>query len=100
MLQIIYITAFTVLSLFAVTNLIRSMIAIAQNESQSQPRSYANSQSSSPNKIISKKFIHPELLDENGNLTDEPLLVMRSFSFDDARSRLDALYESSPSIES
>lgn len=102
MLQIIYITAFTVLSLFAVTNLIRSMIAIAQNESPTQSRSYTNAQRPRPhqNAMISKKFIHPELLDENGNLTDEPLLVMRSFSFDDARSRLDALYESSPSIES
>ena len=38
------------------------------------------------------KNIHPELLDEDGNVTDEPLLVIRSANLEDARQRLDALY--------
>lgn len=88
MLQILYIVAFTALSLFAVVNLIRSMVSLAQNDVKSQR--YATRRATS-------RTIHPELLDASGNLTNEPLLVMRSFSVDDARSRLDALYESSPS---
>jgi Protein of unknown function (DUF2973) len=97
MLQILYIVAFTVLSLLAVTNLIRSMISLAQNEAKSQS-SYGNR-----NKAIATKnrqFIHPELLDANGNIIDEPLLVIRSMGVEDARSRLDALYESSPGSDS
>ncbi|NKB17062.1 MAG: DUF2973 domain-containing protein [Pseudanabaena sp. CRU_2_10] len=97
MLQILYIVAFTALSLLAVTNLIRSMISLAQNEAKS-PNSYAK-----PTKAISPRnnqFIHPELLDANGNIIDEPLLVIRSMGVEDARSRLDALYESSPGSDS
>jgi hypothetical protein len=41
---------------------------------------------------------HPELLDETGRVINEPLLVMRSMSVDDAREQLDALFESSPGI--
>jgi hypothetical protein len=97
MLQILYIVAFTALSLFAVTNLIRSMISLAQNE--------VKSQNHHPNgrRLITPKpnqFIHPELLDESGNLIDEPLLVIRSVGVEDARSRLDELYESSPGYDS
>lgn len=43
---------------------------------------------------------HPELLDENGRMIDEPLLVMRSMSVEDAREQLDAIYKSSPGGES
>ena len=39
---------------------------------------------------------HPELLDEYGNIVNEPLLVMRSLTVQDAREQLDALYKSSP----
>lgn len=100
MLQIVYIVAFTVLSLLAVTNLIRSMISLAQNEAKSQ-NSYANR--ANRTKAISSRtgqFIHPELLDASGNIIDEPLLVIRSMGVEDARLRLDALYESSPGSES
>jgi hypothetical protein len=90
MLQILYIVAFTALSLFAVSNLIKSMIALAQTEVKS-----TNRMARRP-----KPTIHPELFDENGNVTDEPLLVMRSLNFDDARSRLDAIYNSSPNPDS
>jgi hypothetical protein len=87
MLQILYIVAFTALSLFAVVNLIRSMISLGQSEVIGKQRRPIRRD---------MRNIHPELLDESGNITNEPLLVMRSMSFDDARSRLDALYESSP----
>jgi hypothetical protein len=42
------------------------------------------------------KVLHPELLDDTGNLINEPLLVMRSLSVQDARNQLDNLYKSSP----
>ncbi|MGB3137634.1 MAG: DUF2973 domain-containing protein, partial [Nodosilinea sp.] len=35
---------------------------------------------------------HPELLDQDGQVIHEPLLVMRSISVKDAREQLDALY--------
>jgi hypothetical protein len=90
MLQILYIVAFTVLALFAVSNLIKSMIALAQTEVKT-----TNRMSRRP-----RPTIHPELIDVNGNVIDEPLLVMRSLNFDDARSRLDAIYNSSPNSDS
>ena len=40
---------------------------------------------------------HPELLDESGQLINEPLLVIRSLTVEDARQQLDAIYNSSPS---
>ncbi|MEO8891440.1 MAG: DUF2973 domain-containing protein, partial [Coleofasciculaceae cyanobacterium] len=39
---------------------------------------------------------HPELLDDMGNPINEPLLVMRSMTVEDAREQLDALFNSSP----
>ncbi|AFY69235.1 hypothetical protein Pse7367_0935 [Thalassoporum mexicanum PCC 7367] len=94
MLQILYITAFTALSLLAVRSLFKSMISLAQSEARviRKPR-YPHNQYQS---VTAPRAIHPELLDEDGNVTDEPLLVMRSLSFEDARDRLDRLYESSP----
>jgi len=38
---------------------------------------------------------HPELLNDSGDVINEPLLVMRSISIKDAREQLNALYESS-----
>ncbi|NUN66597.1 DUF2973 domain-containing protein [Pseudanabaena biceps] len=89
MVQIIYILAFTVLSIFAISNLIRSMIALSQNDS----RSYQNIR----NRRTSPQFTHPELWDKDGQYIDEPLMVIKSINVDDARSKLDALYNSSPS---
>ena len=37
-----------------------------------------------------------EEYDEQGQVINEPLLVMRSVSVEDARQKLDALYDSSP----
>jgi len=38
---------------------------------------------------------HPELLDDSGNIVNEPFLVMRSINVEDAREQLDALYKAS-----
>ncbi|NJK35485.1 MAG: DUF2973 domain-containing protein [Oscillatoriales cyanobacterium SM2_2_1] len=81
--QILYITAFTILSLLAMTNLIRSMVALSRSERTKDVRRPAT-------------VSHPELLDEFGNVTTEPLLVLKSLSIEDARTRLDELYNASP----
>ena len=98
MLHLIYILAFTVIALLAVSNLIRSLITLSAETQKFYPPNYKNSPTKSPqNKKVSRQEVHPELLDEQGKVIEEPLLVMRSVSVDDARSRLDALYEASPS---
>ncbi len=85
MLQLLYIVAFTVLALLAMANLIRSLLTLGI-ESQRQT-------ASSRVRTVS----HPELLDSDGQVIDEPLLVMRSLSVEDARAQLDAIYRESPS---
>lgn len=98
MLHLIYILAFTVIALLAVSNLIRSLITLSAETQKFYPPNYKNSAAkSTQNKKVSRQEVHPELLDEQGKVIEEPLLVMRSVSVDDARSRLDALYEASPS---
>ncbi|MFN3361847.1 MAG: DUF2973 domain-containing protein [Pseudanabaenaceae cyanobacterium] len=82
MLQILYIVAFSILLLFAIGNLVRSMIALSHRQVENVPNPV--------------RAIHPELLDRDGNLTQEPLLVVKTLDLDAMRSRLDALYESSP----
>ena len=89
MLQIIYLIAFTILAFLAIGNLIRSLIGFSMDASQ--PKGIAN-----PNfqgyRYRTGVVPHPELLDEMGNVTNEPLLIMKSISIEDARARLDALY--------
>ena len=93
MLQLIYILAFTAIALLAVSNLIKSLVTLSAETQKFYPPSYGNSK-----KTVSKsQSFHPELLDEQGKVIEEPLLVMRSVSVDDARSRLNALYDASPS---
>ncbi|MFM2302820.1 MAG: hypothetical protein RLZZ135_223 [Cyanobacteriota bacterium] len=91
MLQIIYLIAFTILAFLAIGNLIRSLIGFSMDASQ--PRSSAN-----PNaqgyRYHAGAVPHPELLDEMGNVTNEPLLIMKSISVEDARASLDAIYHS------
>ena len=94
MLHLIYILVFTAIALLAVRNLIRSLITLSAETQKFYPPNYNNSSSSQTRR---SKKVHPELLDEQGKVIEEPLLVMRSVSVDDARSRLDALYEASPS---
>jgi hypothetical protein len=90
MVQILYILAFTILSIFAISNLIRSMISLSQNEA----RGYQGNRNRP-----APQYAHPELWDKDGKYIDEPLMVIKSINVDDARSRLDALYNSSPSGE-
>jgi len=57
--------------------------------------------SDTPRPVRSSRSIyqgtHPELYDEQGKPINEPLLVIRSVSVEDARQKLDSIYESSPS---
>ena len=94
MLHLVYILVFTVIALLAITNLIRSLVTLSVETQKFYPPNYNGS---TRNQSRREQKVHPELLDEQGKVIEEPLLVMRSVSVDDARSRLDALYESSPS---
>jgi hypothetical protein len=95
MLHLVYILAFTIIASIAISNLIRSLLSLS-SESQ---RYYGNNPQANrfaTRKITNTRKIHPELLDERGKVIEEPLLVMRSVSVEDARQKLDALYNSSP----
>lgn len=88
-LHLLYIIAFTVLAVLAISNLIRNLISLSFDSQ----RSYGNQHAS---RFGNQTPPHPEFLDESGHLINEPLLVMRSMTVEDAREQLDALYESSP----
>ncbi len=90
MLHIVYILAFTTIAFFAIGNLVRSLISLSTESQRSYP--FPNR-----NNYASRSIPHPELLDDDGKLTKEPLLVMRSFTVEDARQQLDSLYNASPS---
>ena len=101
MLHIVYILAFTVIAFLAIGNLIRSLISLSSETQRLYPPS-ANGDSVSRStfdraKYQKRQISHPELLDETGRLIDEPLLVMRSVSVEDARQQLDSIYHASPS---
>jgi hypothetical protein len=91
MWHIVYIIAFTGLAVLAISNLIRNLVILGN--------SARNPQASKPNgggyrpDSQGRPVPHPELLDEDGKVIREPLLVMRSISVKDAREQLDALYE-------
>jgi hypothetical protein len=89
MLQIIYLIAFTILAFLAIGNLIRSLIGFSMDSSQRGGITNPNFQGYN---YHTGAVPHPELLDEMGNVTNEPLLIMKSISVEDARARLDALY--------
>lgn len=97
MLHLIYILVFTILAFLAVGNLIRNLMTLGI-ESQ---RHNSHRRFSSGNNPYSKGRIvpHPELLDDTGNVVDEPFLVMRSITVEDAREQLDAIYKASPGGE-
>lgn len=97
MLQLLYILAFTILALIAISNLIRNLITF----SFERERTFAAPGTPMPNRdgfsyFTSQSVPHPELLDNSGNPIKDPLLVMRSIDVEDARAQLDALYEASP----
>ena len=89
MLQIIYLIAFTILAFLAIGNLIRSLIGFSMDASQSRSMADTTARGYS---YRAGAIPHPELLDDLGNVTTEPLLIMKSISVEDARARLDALY--------
>jgi hypothetical protein len=98
MLHLVYILAFTVLAFLAVGNLIRNLMVLGADSQ----RTYGNKGQFSPSTSGQstrnvRSVSHPELLDEYGNVVNEPYLVMRSLTVEDARDRLDALYDASPS---
>ena len=90
MLQLLYILAFTILALIAVSNLIRNLIMFSFERDRVYPGGA----------MSSRTVPHPELLDSTGRVIKDPLLVMRSIDVEDAREQLDALYEASPSYNS
>lgn len=89
MLHLLYIFAFTILAVLAIVNLVRNLISLGIETR----RGTGSVAMSSPKQA--RRVPHPELLDDDGNVLDEPLLVMRSISIKDAREQLDAIYESS-----
>lgn len=96
MLHLLYVVAFTVIAFLAIGNLIRSLFTLS---TESQRRySPAGRTPFGMSRSQGYSVPHPELLDDSGNPTNEPLLVMRSMTVEDARSQLDALYNSSPGI--
>jgi hypothetical protein len=101
MLHLLYIFAFTIIAFLAISNLIRSLITVSLDSQ----RHYSTKKSSSTergnwggiNAYGSGAPTHPELFDERGQPINEPLLVMRSVTVEDAREQLDAIYNASPS---
>jgi hypothetical protein len=95
MLHLVYVLAFTVIAFFAISNLIRSLITISTDV---QRGSWTDTPRPSNTATINRTSItHPEFFDAEGKPINEPLLVIRSVSIEDARQQLDYLYESSPS---
>jgi hypothetical protein len=84
MLHLLYLLAFTLLAVLAVSNMIRNMVRLGTEVNK--PAQTAKSK---------RPVSHPELLNDSGDVINEPLLVMRSISIKDAREQLNALYESS-----
>lgn len=90
MLHLIYILAFTVIAFLAVSNLIRSLVSVSMGTQRS-------GLSNSSRRFNQSQGTHPELYDNSGAPINEPLLVMRSVNVEDARQRLDAIFNASPS---
>ncbi|MBE9075939.1 DUF2973 domain-containing protein [Romeria aff. gracilis LEGE 07310] len=93
MLHLLYILAFTVLAVLAVSNLIRNLVNLGIEARR--PSGTSGSRRSDSSRPVP----HPELLDDAGRVIDEPLLVMRSVSIKDARDQLDAMYDASGTDE-
>lgn len=83
MLHLLYMLAFTVLAVLAVSNMIRNMVRLGTQVTKPMQAE----------QVAKRPVPHPELLDASGDVINEPLLVMRSISIKDAREQLDALYD-------
>lgn len=95
MLHLVYILAFTIIAFLAISNLIRSLITVSMDSQRRYSASGDRRRQANP--YQNSQTFHPELFDENGKPINEPLLVMRSVTVEDARQQLDALYNASPS---
>lgn len=78
MLQLLFLVSFAIVSFLTARFMIGNLLAMSRAQNQPPRRRPQN--------------IHPELLDEDGNLTDEPLWVLRTDDIEAVRTRLDALY--------
>lgn len=96
MWHLLYIVAFACLAFLAIGNLIRNLMMLGADARRS-PNSQAQSTGSGGEGNARRPVPHPELLDDDGNVIREPLLVMRSISVKDAREQLDSLYDDSGS---
>jgi hypothetical protein len=96
MLHLLYIVVFAILAVLAAVNLVRNLISLSVDAQRHYaPRSTPANMAGGT--YQSRLVPHPELLDDTGNIINEPLLVMRSIDIEDARQQLDSLYDSSPS---
>lgn len=94
MFHALYIVAFLALTVIAVSNLVRNMMMLGA-DTRRQPQRSGNQGATAQNTVS-----HPEMLDDTGRVTKEPLLVMRSISLQDARQQLEALYDGKPGNQS
>lgn len=100
MLQLLYLIVFTALALLAIGNLIRSLFTLSMDSQRPYSPTGSGKADSGRSPVRNSRpysyVPHPELLDNAGNPVNEPLLVMRSMTVEDAREKLDALYKASP----
>ena len=94
MLQILYILGFTAVAFFAVSNLIRNLVVVGSEAGNGRRSARSSSRKT---RLVAPSAPHPEMMDNRGRPIEEPLLVMKSVSVEDARARLDAIYHNSPS---
>lgn len=94
MLHLLYILAFTALAFLAIGNLIRNLLTLGADSTRTYPPKLTDFNDGTS--AFSTGVPHPEFLDDWGNVINEPLLVMRSITVEDAREKLDSLYNSSP----
>lgn len=92
MFHYLFILAFGIIATIAAVNLVRSFMMLS-----SETRMYPNFQANSSQPQRPRPTPHPEMIDDQGQPINEPLLVVRSLDVEDARQRLDNLYNSSPS---
>ncbi|HAA28909.1 MAG TPA: DUF2973 domain-containing protein [Cyanobacteria bacterium UBA8553] len=93
MLHLLYLVAFTTIAFLAIGNLLRSLLTLSRDSQRHYaPVGRSPMMASRPYNTV----MHPELLDETGKPINEPLLVMRSMTVEDAREKLDAIFEASP----
>ncbi|MEM8642007.1 MAG: DUF2973 domain-containing protein [Cyanobacteria bacterium P01_G01_bin.54] len=91
MLHLLYILAFTCIAFLAMSSIIRSLMNLNAEPRQRTKSTQHPAQTPVP---------HPELLDDEGRPIEEPLLVIRSVDVDEAREKLDAIFDASPNVQS